>query len=103
MTSRRALFLGLFAACAAGMTAAQAQPAPPPLPYGPIPAPRVEVVPVPPPGRRVVWEPGHWHWNGIRYVWIGGRYIPFRRRYVHYVPGAWVWRGRWVWVPAHWG
>jgi WXXGXW repeat (2 copies) len=35
---------------------------------------RVEVVP-PPPRETVVWEPGRWHWDGRRYVWIGGHYV----------------------------
>jgi hypothetical protein len=83
--------------------AANAQPLPPPN-YAPIPPPRVEVVP-PPPGGRVIWEPGHWHWNGYRYIWIGGRYVQTRPAYRHYVEGRWVWapyQGRYVWSPAHW-
>ena len=77
-------------------------PAPTPG-YAPIPPPRAEVVP-PPPRPTVIWEPGHWHWNGYRYIWISGRYIERRPQYGHYVPGAWVFRhGTWMWVPAHWG
>ena len=67
--------------------------------------PRVEVVP-PPPGARYLWEPGHWHWNGVAYAWIPGHYITRRAHYAHYVPGHWHWapaRGGWVWAPAHWG
>jgi hypothetical protein len=82
---------------------ANAQPPPPPN-YAPIPPPRVEVVP-PPPGGRMVWEPGHWHWNGYRYIWFGGRYVQTRPAYHHYVEGRWVWapyQRRYVWTPAHW-
>ena len=82
---------------------AVAQPEPPPT-YAPIPPPRAEVIP-PPPGGRLVWEPGHWHWNGAQYVWIGGHYIERRPEYRHYAEGHWVWRpreGGWVWHPAHW-
>ena len=77
---------------------------PPPPNYAPIPPPRVEVVP-PAPGPRVVWEPGHWHWDGATYVWRGGHYVGRRPHYGHYVVGAWRWRprlGQYVWVAAHW-
>ncbi|HTW72510.1 MAG TPA: hypothetical protein VME47_21705, partial [Acetobacteraceae bacterium] len=77
--------------------------APPPMPAAP-PPPRVEVMPARP-GPRYVWEPGHWHWNGVRYVWFGGHYVLRHPGWGHYVPGRWVWHprwGRWDWVPAHW-
>ena len=85
-----------------GIGSAGAQPPPPN--YAPIPAPRVEIVP-PAPGPRVVWEPGHWHWNGATYVWRGGHYVERRPHYGHYVTGHWRWGprvGHYVWVPAHW-
>jgi len=84
-----------------GIGSAAAQPPPPG--YAPIPPPRHEFVPPPPPGARVVWEPGHWHWDGVRYFWIDGHYIEARRG--RYAEGRWVWapvEGRWVWRPAHW-
>jgi hypothetical protein len=90
---------GLFAlALTAGLAgAATAQP-----PYPPVPEPRIEQVP-PPPGERFVWEPGHWHWDGAAYVWIGGHYVLRHRHWGAYEPGRWVLRdGDWVWVPAHW-
>ncbi|HYY27032.1 MAG TPA: hypothetical protein VE860_03760 [Chthoniobacterales bacterium] len=66
------------------------------------PNPIIETVP-PPPGRSYVWDPGHWRWNGYRYVWIRGHYV----RRPHYggawVPGHWVSRpGGWVWIEGHW-
>ncbi len=82
---------------------ASAQP-PSPMPYPGVPPPRVEVVP-PPPGGRYVWEPGHWHWNGVAYAWMPGRYVVRHPHYAQYVPGHWRWaphRGAWVWQPAHW-
>lgn len=85
-----------------GTGSARAQPPPPD--YAPIPPPRHEYVP-PPTGPRVVWEPGHWYWNGVRYIWIAGRYVERRPHYGHYLPGHWVWgprEGRWIWVRAHW-
>jgi hypothetical protein len=85
---------------AIGIGSAVAQPPPPAAP----PPPQFEQVP-PPPGERVVWEPGHWHWDGVRYVWIGGHYVERRVGYGHYVPGHWRWApglGRYEWIPAHW-
>ncbi|HTC08210.1 MAG TPA: hypothetical protein VK726_05480 [Acetobacteraceae bacterium] len=87
-----------------GLAVAVPALAQPPLPYGPVPPPRYEAVP-PPPGTRYVWEPGHWHWNGVRYVWFGGHYVIREARYHHWVEGRWVWSppaGRWVWRAAHW-
>ena len=82
-----------------GIGTAVAQP---PIPYGPVPPPREEVVP--PPRSGYYWEPGHWHWNGYRYVWIGGRYIGGPPRPGQYIPGHWQWNGRrYIWLPAHWG
>jgi hypothetical protein len=91
------------AVCLVGIGSASAQPPPPPT-YAPIPPPRAEVVP-PPPGGRMVWEPGHWHWDGNRYEWRPGHYIERRPEYGHYAEGRWVWaprEGRWIWRPAHW-
>jgi hypothetical protein len=46
----------------------------------------------------------HWHWDGYRYVWLGGNYVGGPPRRGHYVPGRWRWNGvRYIWVPAHWG
>ena len=57
----------------------------------------------PPPGPATgyVVEPGHWQWNGVRYVWIGRHWISTRPGYVHFIPGHWNRFGRWI--PAHWG
>ena len=41
-------------------------------PYPP-PPPRVEYRPPGPPFP-AVWVPGHWRWNGYRYIWIRGHY-----------------------------
>ena len=81
----------------AGTAAAQ-----PPVPYGPVPPPRYEMMP--PPRAGYFWEPGHWHWNGYRYVWIGGRWMGGPPRHGIYIPGHWRWNGyRYIWIPAHWG
>lgn len=85
-----------------GVGSAVAQPAPPP--YTMVPPPRYERVP-PPRGERMVWEPGHWQWNGRQYVWRGGHYIPRREHWHAYVPGRWAWAPRlqrWEWIAPHW-
>ncbi len=84
-----------------GIGSAGAQPPPD---YAPIPPPRAEVVP-PPPREHVVWEPGHWHWDGVRYVWIDGHYIERGPHHARYAEGHWVWgprEGHYIWMPAHW-
>ena len=43
------------------------QPAPPPL---------IIETPLPRPRYAVAWVPGHWRWNGRRYVWARGHYRP---------------------------
>lgn len=53
--------------------------APPPLRHEPMPAAR----------RGHAWVPGHWDWNGRRYVWERGHYERVRAGYVRQQP---VWR-----------
>jgi hypothetical protein len=49
------------------------------------------------------WDPGHWRWNGARYVWVPGHYVAVPHERAHWVPGHWVERPRgWVWVEGHW-
>jgi hypothetical protein len=91
--ARGALLAGL----ALSVTGCVVEPA---NPYPPVPAPRVEVVP-PAPARAVVWQPGHYQWNGAAYVWVPGRYIA--RTGGRWVRGHWQRAGGgWVWVRAHW-
>jgi hypothetical protein len=85
--------------------------APPPLapPAGPEvlvtvqpPPPRYEVRP-PAPGGLVEWDPGHWRWNGVTHVWVGGHYVRRPTPYAVWVPGRWVNRpGGWAWMEGHW-
>ncbi len=51
------------------------------------PPPQVEVIPVAPSPAHS-WVPGHWTWNGARYIWIGGHWRAARQGY--------------YWVPSHW-
>jgi hypothetical protein len=94
----------LIAACVLATGAAVAQPAP----YAPIPPPQVEVGPPPPvpgPAAGYLLEPGHWQWNGVRYVWVPRHWVVRQPGWAHWVPGHWfVGRlGRYHWVPGHWG
>ncbi|HTJ26945.1 MAG TPA: hypothetical protein VMA36_12365 [Candidatus Limnocylindria bacterium] len=43
------------------------------------------------------WEPGHYRWNGVRWVWIPGYEVRGP-----WVPGHWVYgpNGR-RWIPGH--
>jgi hypothetical protein len=113
MTTRRIFAKSLLgAACAAGFgTAAMAQyttmPVPSPMPpyppgWKPPPPLRYEAVP-PPPGASYAWVPGHWRWDGYRYIWVAGRYDVRRPSWHRWVNGRWVVvNGRWTWVPGHW-
>ena len=38
---------------------------------------------------RVVWQPGHWRWNGRHYVWVSGRYVEIPRHRHHWDSGHW--------------
>ena len=71
----------------------------PPIPAERIPAPPSSTV-------TLIWRPGHYVWDGTRYEWIIGEWVPrsghgplwqdgFWRR----APGV---AGGWEWVPAHW-
>jgi len=78
---------------------AHAQPA-----YPPMPPPRAQMPP-PPLGPHQAWVPGHWHWNGMRYVWIRPHPVWRGAGWYRWSRGQWVWaprRGHWVWRPAHW-
>ena len=66
------------------------------------PAAVVEAVPVAPvPG--YVWRPGYWSWDGVRYVWVRGRYLAPPYAGAIWIPGRWVVRDSgWVWFAGHW-
>ena len=75
------------------------------IPVGP-PEPRAEPVPPPPRHYRadhVVWQPGHWRWNGRDYVWVSGRYVEIPRHRHGWDAGHWERRpGGWVWFDGRW-
>jgi WXXGXW repeat (2 copies) len=78
---------------------------PSPSSYPPVPALVVETVPNPPVTTTpLIWQPGHWNWNGANYVWEGGQYVPRTGLSGIWQPGYWTRgpSGGWVWQPAHW-
>jgi hypothetical protein len=87
---------GALAVFMAVATIASAQPVmpPPPAEAGPPP-------PMPGPNGWVL-EPGHWHWNGVTYVWRPRHWIHERVGW-HFVPGHWQPTGHGpIWIAAHW-
>lgn len=69
----------------------------------PPPPPRQEVIVYQPrPG--YVWVPGYYAYDGVRYVWIGGRWArPPHRRYQTYVQPHWQnQHGGYVYVQGYW-
>lgn len=92
-----AVALAFGAALLAGCTVEQAYPPP-------IPATTVEVIPKPPvSGTQLIWQPGHWDWNGTNYVWTPGVYVPRTTQSNEFMPGWWkLTPSGWQWQPAHW-
>lgn len=90
----------LVAAGLAGCTAA----VPTANPYPPVPRAPVEIVPKPPVSATpLVWQPGHYEWNGTGYVWYPGIFVQQLGRRPLWQPGYWTRRERgWVWIPGHW-
>jgi hypothetical protein len=82
------------------------QPAPQPaqVEVAPVPPPpQVEVVPVAPgPVAVWYWTPGAWEWRGS-WVWVGGRWAARPHPGAIWVGGGWGWHGhRRIWVGGHW-
>jgi len=73
-------------------------------PYPPVPAP-IQETPTKPPvtAEALMWQPGHWDWNGSGYVWATGQYVPAAGHGHLWVSGWWSRTDTgWVWQPAHW-
>ncbi len=69
-----------------------------------IPATTIEVIPKPPvTATPIIWQPGHWDWNGAGYVWTAGQYVPNVGHGNLYMPGYWARStAGWQWQSAHW-
>ena len=73
-------------------------------PYPPVPPAMPDPRPQPPvSGEQLMWQPGHWDWNGSGYVWAPGVYVPEAGHGRLWMPGWWA-QGPagWSWQPAHW-
>ena len=67
------------------------------------PPPRIEPVPAPP-STQVIWQQGHWAWNGNDYIWLPGRYVERPApQTASWEPGHWEQGSNgWIWVEGHW-
>ena len=74
-------------------------PSHPPVP--PLPA---EQVPAPPRSPvALIWQPGHFDWNGTGYVWVTGEWVGRGGHGTLWQDGFWQRSGDGsAWVPAHW-
>ena len=72
--------------------------------YPPVPPPQAELVPEPPRSRvALIWEPGHYDWDGARFRWAPGRWVDRAGHGTLWQDGYWQLKdGAYVWVPAHW-
>lgn len=104
MGARLAKFGALALVCVSSAACIMTTHPPPPrgvIVTGPPPAPIVEQQP-PPPAPNALWVSGYWHWTGVQYAWVPGRWevtAPgaqwYAPRYSHsqgsyfYEPGGW--------------
>jgi hypothetical protein len=91
------LAIGLLAGCAQNIAAGN-------NPYPPVPPPIPEEQPKPPvTAEALMWQPGHWDWNGNGYVWAKGQYVPAAGHGNMWMPGWWARTpSGWQWQPPHW-
>ena len=63
-----------------------------------------ETIPKPPvTAEPLMWQPGHWDWNGSGYVWAKGQYVPAMGHGNLWMPGWWQRTpSGWAWQPPHW-
>jgi hypothetical protein len=101
--SKRILAVALVGA---SLLAGCATPAPTPAanPFPPVPPPMAETIPKPPVSAEpLLWQPGHWDWNGSSYAWQPGEYVPAAGHGALFQVGYWqLAPSGWVWVKAHW-
>ena len=75
--------------------------------YNPYPQPppvRAETIPLPPVSEQpLIWQPGHWDYDGQGYTWREGRWVERAGHGTQWQDGYWSnATGSWAWVPAHW-
>jgi hypothetical protein len=73
-------------------------------PYPPVPNPLAETIPKPPvTAEPLMWQPGHWDWNGSGYVWAPGQYVPAAGHGSLWMNGWWSRaQSGWTWQAPHW-
>jgi WXXGXW repeat (2 copies) len=86
------------------MTGCVQNQAPDVSPYPPVPSLISEEIPKPPvAAEALMWQPGHWDWNGTGYVWAKGQYVPAAGHGSLWMPGWWSRTPNgWTWMPPHW-
>ncbi len=75
-----------------------------PATHPPVPPIPTEQVSAPPPSRvALIWQPGHFDWNGRGYRWTPGAWVERAGHGTLWQDGFWrsTPEGA-VWVPAHW-
>ncbi len=72
--------------------------------HPPVPPIRTEQIPAPPSSSVVViWQPGHYDWNGVDYVWVPGEWVDRAGHGTAWQDGYWEGGApASVWVPPHW-
>jgi len=97
-TSAALLSLSLIAGCTPAPTPPEASPFPP------VPPLIAETMPKPPvTAESLMWQPGHWDWNGSGYVWAAGQFVPATGHGNLWMPGWWQRTpSGWAWQPPHW-
>lgn len=103
-SSMKKLFLSKMVPLVAGLmmlSGCIVKQAPPPAEAEEMPPPEVEVVP-PQPDVTFVWTPGAWDWRG-RWVWRHGYWGHRPHPGAVWVGSGWGYRGNHrVWVRGHW-
>lgn len=92
------------AAVLAGVVLAGCAVVPAQSPYPAPPPTQVEIIPKPPVSATpLVWQPGHYEWNGAGYVWYPGQYVQQAGHGTLWQPGYWTnTGGTWIWHPGRW-
>ncbi len=72
--------------------------------HPPIPPIRAEQVPAPPQSSVVmIWQPGHFDWDGNAYAWVPGKWVSRAGHGTLWQDGYWQQTAQGpVWLPAHW-
>ena len=67
------------------------------------PPPRRAEIPPPAPSPQALWRFGNWSWNGVKYVWVPGRYIERPSPTANWIPGYWQQTTEgWTWIEDQW-